>query len=124
MGCWWTTKRLRWRHWRWTKQSNTLKHIETLVETLRLDLCKILKTPVKFQNWLKKNDKASSGLLLRVGFGKVVGKVAQKVGTGEVAESVMEAIWVSVKEGSGKEVAWDVVEHEVVKQWVFGKRGV
>ena len=99
---------------------HTKKHTET-IETLRLALCKVVKTPAKFQNWLKKNDKASSGLLLRVDFGKVMGKVAQRVGEkGEVAESLMEAIWASVKEGSGKEVALDVVEHKVVARWVFG----
>jgi hypothetical protein len=98
----------------------TKKHVER-IETLRLALCKVVKTPAKFQNWLKKNDKASNGLLSRVDFGKVIGKVAQRVGEkGEVAESLMEAIWVSVKEGSGKEVALNVVEHQVVARWVFG----
>jgi hypothetical protein len=98
----------------------TKKHVER-IETLRLALCKVVKTPAKFQHWLRKNDKASNGLLSRVDFGKVIGKVAQRVGEkGEVAESLMEAIWVSVKEGSGKEVALDVVEHQVVARWVFG----
>ena len=98
----------------------TKKHVER-IETLRLALCKVVKTPAKFFKWLRKNDKASNGLLLRVDFGKVIGKVAQRVGEkGEATESLMEAIWVSVKEGSGKEVALDVVEHQVVARWVFG----
>jgi hypothetical protein len=45
--------------------------------------------------------------------------VVQKVGQKEVKESLMEKIWASVKEKSATEVGWDVVEHEVVKQWVF-----
>ena len=51
---------------------------------------------------------------------KVVKKVGQKkLGQEEAKETLMENIWASVKEGSAEGVGWEVVEHEVVKQWVF-----
>ena len=35
------------------------------IEALRLTLCKIMNTPDKFQTWMARCDKASTGLLLR-----------------------------------------------------------
>ena len=69
-------------------------------------------------------DKTKNGLLGRADFTQVVRKVVKKVGQKklgqeEVKESLMENIWASVKEGSAEGVGWEVVEHEVVKQWVF-----
>ena len=94
----------------------TRKHIETI----RLALGKILKTPVKFEKWLVQHDKASTGLLSREDLEKIIEKVAQRVGnSGGAKQSMMEITWASVKKGSGKEVARDQVEHGVVKKWVF-----
>ncbi len=69
-------------------------------------------------------DKTKNRLLGRADFTQVVRKVVKKVGQKklgqeEVKESLMEHIWVSVKVGSAEGVGWEVVEHEVVKQWVF-----
>ena len=66
-------------------------------------------------------DKTSNGFLRRADFAQVVRKVEKRIGTGkeEQRESAMEWIWASVKVGSAKGVEWEVVEHDVVKQWVF-----
>jgi len=91
------------------------------VDTIRLALCKIMKTPAMFQKWLTHQDKASAGLLSRVHFTKLVRKIVQKMGKEDVKESFMGSMWALVKEGGGKEVVWDQVEHGVVKQWVFAE---
>ena len=54
-----------------------------------------------------------------VDFTQVVLKVVKKVGHVERKEGLMENIWASVKVESATGVGWDVVEHEVMKQWVF-----
>ena len=41
-------------------------NVGTNIETLWLTLCKIMKTPDKFQTWMVQYDKALTGLLLRV----------------------------------------------------------
>jgi len=65
-------------------------------------------------------DKTSNGLLGRADFTHVVKKVVKKVVKQvERKESLMENIWASVKKGSATGVGWEVVEHEVMKQWVF-----
>jgi hypothetical protein len=51
----------------------------------------------------------------------MVQKIAKRVDKGDVEEGFVEAAWASVKQGSGEGAAWDVVEHEVVKRWVFGE---
>jgi len=89
------------------------------VETIRLALCENLKTPAKLQKYMARRDKASTGLLLQVHFVKVVQKVMKKTGKGKVEESLLDTVWGAVKEGGGPAVAWGVVEHEVVKRWVF-----
>jgi ribosomal protein S3AE len=78
-----------------------------------------MKTPSRLQKFMARCDKTSSGFMARVDFTKVVRKAVQKNGQQEVKESLTEVVWASVKEGSGKEVARDVVEHEVVKRWLF-----
>jgi hypothetical protein len=52
---------------------------------------------------------------------KMVQKIAKKMGKGDANEGLVEAVWVSMKQGSGEEVAWDAIEHEVVTRWVFGE---
>ena len=89
------------------------------IEALRLSLCKIMKTPDQFQTWMARYDKALTGLLLRVHVAKMVQKIAKKMGKGEANEGFVEAVWASMKQGSGEEVAWGAIEHEVVKRWVF-----
>ena len=64
-------------------------------------------------------DKTSTGLLGRADFAQVVRKVEKRIDKEEQRESVMERIWASVKEGSAEGVEWEVVEQDVVKQWVF-----
>ena len=64
-------------------------------------------------------DKTSKGLLGRADIAQVVRKVVKKVGQKEVKESLMERIWAAVKVGSAEGVEWEVVEHDVVQQWVF-----
>ena len=96
-----------------------MDYTQRQVATLRVTLAKLLKTPATFQKWMTQHDKASSGWLSRVDFVQLIGKVVQRMGKGAVQEKVMDAMWGSAKEGSGEGVAWDVVEHEVVKQWVF-----
>jgi len=94
------------------------------VEKIRLILNKLMKTQKMLLKWMTHCDKTSNGLLGRVDFAQVVRKVVKKVGLKklgrkEVKESLMENIWASVKEGSAVGVGWEVVEQEVVKQWVF-----
>jgi hypothetical protein len=91
------------------------------IETLRLTLCETMETPDKFQTWMAQYDKALTGLLLQVHLTKMIQKIAKKMGKGGVKEGFVEAVWASMKQGSGEEVAWDVIEHEVVKRWVFGE---
>jgi hypothetical protein len=89
------------------------------VEKIRLILNKRMKSPSRLRKWMVRCDKTSNGLLGRADFAQVVKKVAKKVGQVGTEESFMENIWASVKEGSATGVGWDVVEHDVVKQWVF-----
>jgi hypothetical protein len=89
------------------------------IETLRLTLCETMKTPDKFQTWMAQYDKALTGLLLQVHLTKMIQEIAKKMGKGDVKEGFVEAVWASMKQGSGEEVVWDVIEHEVVKRWVF-----
>ena len=91
----------------------------TVVENIRLIFLKFMKTPSRLQKFMARCDKTSSGFMARVDFTKVVRKVVKKNGQQEAKESLTEVVWASVKEGSGKEVARDVVEHEVVKRWLF-----
>ena len=89
------------------------------VETIRRMLKKLMKTQQKLLKWMVHCDKTLKGVLGRAAFAQVVRKVVQKVGQKEVKESLMENIWASVKKGSATGVGWEVVEHEVMKQWVF-----
>jgi len=89
------------------------------IEKFRLTLGQIMKTPVKFQTWLACYDKASTGLMLRVHMVKMIQKVVKKTDKRDVKEGFVEVVWASMKQGSGEEVAWGVIEHEVVKRWVF-----
>jgi uncharacterized protein YacL (UPF0231 family) len=93
--------------------------IKASVEKIRLILNKLMKTQSRLQKWMVRCDKTSNGLLGQVNFIQVVKKAVKKLGQEEVKENLMKRIWASVKEGSGEEVAWDMVEHEVVKRWVF-----
>ena len=65
-------------------------------------------------------DATSDGLLGRADFMQVVKKVVKRSGHQEAQKGrLMEGIWASVKEGSAEGVGWEVVEHEVVRLWVF-----
>ena len=83
-----------------------------------------MKTQSRLRKWMTHCDKTKNGILGRADFTQVVRKVVKKVGQKklgqeEAKETLMENIWASVKEGSAVGVGWEVVEHEVVKQWVF-----
>ena len=100
------------------------EQMKATVEKIRLILNELMKTQKTLLKWMMHCDKTSNGLLGRADFTQVVRKVVKKVGQKkigqkQVKENLMETIWASVKEGSAKGVGWDVVEHEVVKQWVF-----
>jgi len=105
-----------------SRSDATTINTQERVDTIRLALRKITKTPALFQKWLTHQDKASAGLLSRVHFAKLVRKIVQKMGKEDVKESFMESMWALVKEGGGKDVAGDQVEHGVVKAWVFADR--
>ena len=94
------------------------------VEKIRLILNRLMKTQSRLRKWMVQCDKTKNGILGRADFTQVVRKVVKKVGQKklgqkEVKESLMEHIWVSVKVGSAEGVGWEVVEHAVVKQWMF-----
>jgi hypothetical protein len=89
------------------------------VEKIRFILNKLMKTQSRLRKWMMRCDQTSNGLLGRVDFTQVVLKVVKKVGHVERKEGLMENIWASVKVESATGVGWDVVEHEVMKQWVF-----
>jgi hypothetical protein len=96
------------------------EQMKATVEKIRVILKKLMKTQKTLRKWMTHCDKTSKGLLGRADFTKVVRRVVKKVGQKEVKEeNLMERIWASVKEGSAEGVGWEVVEHEVVKQWVF-----
>jgi hypothetical protein len=95
------------------------EQMKASVEKIRLILNKLMKTQSRLRKWMMRCDKTSNGLLGRADLTQVVKKVVKKVGSVEIEEGLMENIWASVKEGSAAGVGWDVVEHEVVKQWVF-----
>ena len=95
------------------------EQMKASVEKIRLILNKLMKTQSRLQKWMVRCDNTSTGFLGRADFAQVVRKVVKKVGQKEVKESLMERIWASVKEGSAEGVEWEVVEHDVVKQWVF-----
>ena len=78
-----------------------------------------MKTQRRLRKWMVHCDKASNGLVGRADFTLVVQRGVRKVDQEEVKESLMERIWAMVKEGSAEGVVWDVVEHGVLKQWVF-----
>ena len=101
------------------------EQMKATVEKIRVILKKLMKTQKTLRKWMTHCDKTSNGLLSRADFTKVVRKVVKKVGQKKIGqkevkeEKLMERIWASVKAGSAEGVGWDVVEHEVVKQWVF-----
>ena len=104
--------------------SHMEEQMKAKVEKIRLILNKLMKTQSRLRKWMVQCDKTKNGLLGRADFTQVVRKVVKKVGQKklgqeQVKESLMENIWASVKEGSAEGVGWEVVEHEVVKQWVF-----
>jgi len=105
-----------------SRSDATTINTQERVDTIRLALRKITKTPALFQKWLTHQDKASAGLLSRVHFAKLVRKIVQKMGKEDVKESFMESMWALVKEGGGMDVSGDQVEHGVVKAWVFADR--
>ena len=72
-----------------------------------------------FQKFMTQHDKDLTGHLSRVCFAKLVRKMVKKIATEDVKEDFMEAIWVSMKQCGGKEVAWSAIEQDVAKQWVF-----
>jgi hypothetical protein len=100
------------------------EQMKAKVEKIRLILNKLMKTQSRLRKWMVQCDKTKNGILGRADFTQVVRKVVKKVGQKklgqeEAKETLMENIWASVKEGSAVGVGWEVVEHEVVKQWVF-----
>ena len=66
------------------KPDNVEAKTKASIETLWLTLCKIMKTPDKFQTWMVQYNKASTGLLLWVHLTKMVQKIAKRMGKGDV----------------------------------------
>jgi hypothetical protein len=89
------------------------------VEKTRLILNQLMKTQSRLWKWMVRCDATSDGLLGRADFMQVVKKVVKRSGQEAWKGSLMEGIWASVKEGSAEGVEWEVVEHEVVRLWVF-----
>jgi hypothetical protein len=95
------------------------EQMKARVEKIRVILNQLMKTQSRLQKWMVRCDTTSNGLLGRADFMQVVKKVVKRIGKEGQRESLMEGIWASVKEGSVEGVGREVVEHEVVRLWVF-----
>jgi hypothetical protein len=95
------------------------EQMKARVEKIRVILNQLMKTQSRLQKWMVRCDTTPNGLLGRADFMQVVKKVVKRIGKEGQRESLMEGIWASVKEGSVEGVGREVVEHEVVRLWVF-----
>ena len=97
--------------------------MDNAVDRMRLSISKIMKSPAMFQKWLTHHDKTSTHLLSRLRFAHFINKILKKINKGkqraELQKKLIDAVWVSAKQGSRQELEFDDIEHEVVKQWVF-----